>query len=131
MQAVLDIHTQEVQPTGATTDYASPEQLRSLQIQFERREHEDLLINGASSDMFSVGVVLYEQLTGVLPFQPVEHISRSAPASVPEELKGRWEEYEAMSQAHRLWVSIWPCWLFLTVLCLINNTPMFRVCVTD
>ncbi|KAL3140269.1 hypothetical protein ABBQ38_004538 [Trebouxia sp. C0009 RCD-2024] len=103
MQAVLDIHTQEVQPTGATTDYASPEQLRSLQIQFERREHEDLLINGASSDMFSVGVVLYEQLTGVLPFQPVEHISRSAPASVPEELKGRWEEYEAMSQAHRLW----------------------------
>ena len=102
---IIDIDTCEVKPAGATPDYASPEQLRSLQIQYERRQHADLLINGASSDTFSAGVVLFEQLTGVLPFMPVDHIERSAPDFLPEDQRRIWEHYEALSQAHYIWVS--------------------------
>ena len=103
---MIDTDICDVQPAGATPAYASPEQLCSLQIHYEQRQHADLLINGPCSDMFSAGVVLFEQLTGVLPFLPVEHIERSIPDSVPEHARKRWREYEAMSQAHHVWVSM-------------------------
>lgn len=65
----MDLKITDVRPAGATTAYASPEQLRSLQAQFEGDEdHEDILINGYASDNFSLRVVLYEMLTGKLPF---------------------------------------------------------------
>ena len=105
-QDVIDTSIRDVEPFGGTVNCASPEQLRAIHIQLEQRKHPDRLINGASSDMFSAGVVLYEQLTGVLPFLPLQHVGRSAPQSVPERLKARWEEIEAMLQAHNVWVSV-------------------------
>ena len=105
-QGIVDTDVCDIQPVGATPAYASPEQLRSLQIHFEQRQHPELLVNGPSSDLFSAGVVLFEQLTGVLPFLPAENIERSVPDSVPENSRERWREYEAMSQAHYVWVSM-------------------------
>ena len=105
----------DVEPDGATTAYASPEQLLSLQLQYADSgdEEEDLLINGPLSDMFSAGVVLFELLTGELPFEPTEEQEEEteglAPESVPEEYKETWEEYEAMRRLHNDWVSFC-CW---------------------
>lgn len=56
--------------------------------------------------MFSARVVLYEQLTGMLPFLPEEHIVRSVPDCVSEHSNKKWREYEAMLQAHHIWVSM-------------------------
>ena len=106
MQGIIDTNILDVEPAGATPAYASPEQLRSLQIQLEQRQHADLLVNGAASDMFSAGVVLYEQLTGQLPFLPAKHVKKCPPDSVPNESRKGWQQYEMMSQAHHAWVNM-------------------------
>ena len=100
-----------MKPAGATTAYASPEQLRSLQAQFQGDDdHEDILINGHASDMFSVGVVLYEMLTGELPFVLTdEHFEEDlAPDSVPENLVETWDECDAMLRVQDEWVRASP-----------------------
>ncbi len=67
---------------GATRAYASPEQLAG-------REQTP------ASDVFSFGVVLYEMLTGQLPFDP-DSVLRSKPPVAPRKLQPglpeRWEK---------------------------------------
>lgn len=102
----IDLDIRDIKPVGATLLYASPEQLRSLQYQWQGNEtHDDLLINGHASDMFSAGFVLYEALTGKVPFQPEEDCADTAPESVPLDLRDMWEEYESMLASHQAWVS--------------------------
>jgi eukaryotic-like serine/threonine-protein kinase len=48
---------------GGTLPYMSPEQIRSL---------EDLSATDGRSDIYSIGVILFEMLTGRLPFSAVE-----------------------------------------------------------
>jgi serine/threonine protein kinase len=60
---------------GGTLPYMSPEQLRSL-----KKEHADGVpeIDGRS-DLFALGVILYELLTGAHPFGPLDFRQRTTP----------------------------------------------------
>ncbi len=94
-----------VNPQGATPAYAAPELLRSLQLQCEEGGVADpgLLVNGPSADWWAVGIVLFELLTGELPFR-----GKAAPECLDSHCKKQWEDYEDMLQAHQSWVSM-PC----------------------
>lgn len=60
----IDVSINDVKPPGATCPYASMEQLRSLQLQFEGAEDDakGVLINGCLADTWSCGCILYEML---------------------------------------------------------------------
>lgn len=102
----VDVHIKDVVPTGATTAYAAPELLRSIQIQWMgAKDHEKgVMINGPAADMWSFGCVCYEMLTGKLPFLSDYTSTVSTPSMVPQELVPIYREYQSRREEHLIWV---------------------------
>ena len=116
-----DAKVLDVLPHGATVPYAASELLWSLQMQFEGADPDMpyFRINGPSADWWAVGVVLYELLTGELPFTGKGYIATEAPECVPPHLKPDWESNNCMLQDHLTWVrsSLVPVVLLCAAVC--------------
>ena len=58
----MGVRTRHVKPTGATTPYAAPELLHSLQRQWEGAEDDEefVMINGPAADIWSFACVCYQ-----------------------------------------------------------------------
>ncbi len=99
-----DPRTLDVIPHGATAAYAAPEVLRSLQIQhgWAHPVEGNLAINGPSADFWAVGIVLYELLTGELPFDGKrESAAKEAASDMTSKYKSQWEDYTSVNDLQR------------------------------
>ena len=123
-----DAKVLDVIPRSATASYAAPEVLRSLQLQCEGASAYRMGINGPSADFWAVGVVLYELLTGELPFIGKGHLATEAPECVPPHLKPEWERYSCMLQGQWTWVRpssahvLFLCLTCCSCLCTVRQT---------
>lgn len=94
-------------PCGATPAYASPEILASIQLQHEQADRctKGVGVNGMAADYRSIGVVLYELLTGQLPFDiTADSAPGTAPSSGHTTHSSWWHEYQAIRQLQQSWV---------------------------
>ena len=95
----------DVLPNGAKVMYASPELLRSLQLQLESSDSEYILVSGPGCDVWSSAVMLYQCFIGEFPFVPEDtDDSAAAPCHIRGRRRKLWVQYESMLAAQQSWV---------------------------
>ncbi|KAL3149900.1 hypothetical protein ABBQ38_013265 [Trebouxia sp. C0009 RCD-2024] len=99
----------DVTPKGLAPDYSAPEVLQSFFTNFKRSRYHSRQVDGPPADIYSAGVILFQMLTGCIPFPanrvvfPIE-----VPEHVPQHSRELWRRAAAVSTQQALWAEF-PC----------------------
>ena len=95
-----------VSPSGACIAYSPPEVLQSLLLRLEgTRDKRRLYVCGPACDIWSTAVVLFQYLTGELPFLPQEPTDTIVPPPhVRKRDRSYWAHLKSMLAGQQSWV---------------------------
>ncbi|KAL3143924.1 hypothetical protein ABBQ32_003740 [Trebouxia sp. C0010 RCD-2024] len=99
----------DVTPKGLAPDYSAPEVLQSFFTNFKRSRYHSRQVDGPPADIYSAGVILFQMLTGCIPFSanrvvfPIE-----VPEYIPQHSRELWHKAAAVSTQQALWAAF-PC----------------------
>ena len=95
-----------VVPKGLTPEYAAPEVLASFLSKFRKVGRQCSMVKGPVADCFSAGIVLYQMLTGYVPFSlhNTDLFQIKVPKHVPGKARVQWQMAAAVLEQHMSWV---------------------------